>query len=168
MKQSQDTVPRSKTIQVRVFTFFTEPYSLAGQCLPSAVTLVFKELQTVFISADWVSDQWAADACRVFPVLTQSKWTGIKDSWMWTLMGLMRPSNLPVRCDCDMRVCMCVYDWHTHIYISCVFGLMNVGTYTESRAPRLPPDRLCCTHSACAGENDRISWLCAGNKHPKL
>lgn len=43
MKQSPDTVLLSKTIQVRVFTFFTEPSSLAGQSLPSlpAVTLVY-------------------------------------------------------------------------------------------------------------------------------
>lgn len=88
---------------------------------------------------------------RLFPALTQIKWTGIKRSCLWALMGFKAPFLLSMqwlRCLCAC-VCVCTY-----MCTLCV--LMNAGTHTGSRAPRLPPDQLCCTRSACTrGERKR-------------
>lgn len=55
---------------------------------------------------------------------------------------------------------------HVCTRISACDGPMNEGTHTGSRAPRLPPDLLCCTRSACTsgGEKRRVaeSADCAG------
>ena len=137
------------------------PWRLSHSCLCSFLTSSSQRTE---------SSQSAADVGRIV-----SGFNSNQMNWDKTVMpvganGFKGPLPVCVCVDSYLYIdtnCVCVW------VCVCVFGLMNAGTHTGSRAPHLPPDPLCCTRSACVEGGRGREWQkstdwCGRNKRPKL